>query len=98
MVDPDGPTPVYVQIADIIQQRIEAGELRPNRPIPSELAIQQEFGVARGTARRAVELLRDRGLVFTVPQRGSFVASGSERNAPNSPDGRTLRDDQNEAQ
>ncbi|GAA0716731.1 GntR family transcriptional regulator [Dactylosporangium roseum] len=74
MVDPDGPTPVYVQIADIIQQRIEAGELQPNRPIPSELALQQEFGVARGTARRAVELLRDRGLVFTVPQRGTFVA------------------------
>ncbi|WP_432981591.1 GntR family transcriptional regulator [Dactylosporangium sp. CA-233914] len=74
MVDPDGPTPVYVQIADIIQQRIEAGELLPNRPIPSELALQQEFGVARGTARRAVELLRDRGLVFTVPQRGTFVA------------------------
>ncbi|WP_433224305.1 GntR family transcriptional regulator [Dactylosporangium sp. CS-047395] len=73
MVDPDGPTPVYVQIADIIQQRIEAGELQPNRPIPSELALQQEFGVARGTARRAVELLRERGLVFTVPQRGTFV-------------------------
>ncbi|MFB9451170.1 GntR family transcriptional regulator [Dactylosporangium vinaceum] len=74
MVDPDGPTPVYVQIADIIQLRIEAGELQPNRPIPSELALQQEFGVARGTARRAVELLRDRGLVFTVPQRGTFVS------------------------
>jgi DNA-binding GntR family transcriptional regulator len=74
MIDPDGPTPVYVQIADIIQQRIEAGQLQLNRPIPSELALQQEFGVARGTARRAVELLRDRGLVFTVPQRGTFVA------------------------
>ncbi|MFG2043369.1 GntR family transcriptional regulator [Dactylosporangium sp. NPDC048998] len=78
MVDPDGPTPVYVQIADIIQQRIEAGELQPNRPIPSELALQQEFGVARGTARHAVELLRERGLVFTVPQRGTFVAEPTE--------------------
>ncbi|WP_238016016.1 GntR family transcriptional regulator [Dactylosporangium sp. AC04546] len=79
MVDPDGPTPVYVQIADIIQQRIEAGELQPNRPIPSELALQQEFGVARGTARRAVELLRDRGLVFTVPQRGTYVSEPPTR-------------------
>lgn len=33
-----------------------------------------EWGVARTTARRAVALLRDRGLVETVPQRGSFVA------------------------
>ena len=28
--------------------------------------MRQEFGVARGTARKAVELLRERGLVTTV--------------------------------
>jgi len=74
VIDPLSPTPVYVQVADELQRRIESGDLQPNRPIPSETAIRQEFGVARGTARRAVELLRERGLVFTVPHRGTYVS------------------------
>lgn len=74
MTDPLDPTPLYEQVANAIAARIEAGELSPRDPIPSELTIQQEFGVARGTARRAVEVLRERGLVVTIPQRGSYVA------------------------
>lgn len=74
MIDPEGPTPVYLQLADLLTQRIERGELLPNRPIPSETQLQQEFGVARGTARHAIAVLRERGLVFTVPQRGTFVS------------------------
>ena len=73
MIDPEGMTPLYVQVADVIAARIERGELVPNRPIPSETAMVQEFGIARGTARKAVELLRDRGLVATIPGRGTFV-------------------------
>ncbi|MFG1673766.1 GntR family transcriptional regulator [Micromonospora sp. NPDC049282] len=73
MIDPDGPVPVYRQVADVLAARIAAGELVPHRPIPSEAAIVQEFGVARGTARRAVAELRERGLVYTVPQRGTYV-------------------------
>ena len=67
------PTPVYQQLATILRARIESGYLAPNRPIPSETALQQEHGVARGTARRAVALLRDEGLVVTVKGRGTFV-------------------------
>jgi len=74
MVDPFSPTPLYVQVADVLAGRIERGELPAGRPIPSEISIQQEFGVARGTARAAVRALRERGLVVTVPQRGTYVA------------------------
>ncbi|MFE9189234.1 GntR family transcriptional regulator [Micromonospora sp. NPDC007208] len=73
MIDPLSPTPIYVQLADVIAKRIETGELPPNRPIPSESTLQQEYGVARGTVRAAVRLLRERGLVMTVPQRGTYV-------------------------
>jgi GntR family transcriptional regulator len=72
-IDPLGPTPVYQQLATILRARIESGDLAPNRPIPSETALQQEHGVARGTARRAIALLRDEGLVVTVKGRGTFV-------------------------
>jgi DNA-binding GntR family transcriptional regulator len=47
--------------------------LVPDRPVPSELQLQQEFSVARGTARKSIALLREEGLVITVPGRGSFV-------------------------
>ncbi|MEU2614651.1 winged helix-turn-helix domain-containing protein [Micromonospora sp. NPDC007271] len=74
MVDPLSPTPLYVQVADLVAKRIADGELEPLRPIPSESQLQQEYGVARGTVRQAVRLLRERGLVMTVPQRGTYVA------------------------
>ncbi|WP_319458844.1 winged helix-turn-helix domain-containing protein [Micromonospora sp. RTP1Z1] len=73
MIDPDGPVPVYRQVADLLAARISSGALAPHRPIPSESTIVQEYGIARGTARRAVALLRERGLVYTVPQRGTYV-------------------------
>ncbi len=72
-VDPQSATPVYVQVADILRDRIESGTLLPDRPVPSETQLQQEFGVARGTARKAIALLREQGLVVTVPGRGSYV-------------------------
>ena len=77
MIEPDGPVPIYLQLVEILAERIERGEWPPNRPIPSELQLVQEFGIARGTARRAVAVLRERGLVFTVPQRGTYVAPSS---------------------
>ncbi len=73
MVDPLSPEYVYIQIADLLAARIASGELPPNRPVPSESALQQEFGVARNTARAAVAELRRRGLVVTVPHRGTYV-------------------------
>jgi len=72
-VDHDAPEPVYQQIAAILRARIESGELAPRRPIPSESTLMQEFGVARETARKAVRLLADEGLVFTVQGRGTYV-------------------------
>ena len=73
MVDPDGPVPLYEQVANDLQRQIEDGTLPPNRPVPSEATIQQTYGVARGTARKAVELLRERGLVTTVQGKGTYV-------------------------
>ncbi|MEV6634385.1 GntR family transcriptional regulator [Actinoplanes sp. NPDC051470] len=74
MIEPDGPVPPYLQLVEILVERIERGNWQPNRPIPSEVQLVQEFGLARGTVRRAVAVLRERGLVFTVPQRGTFVS------------------------
>ena len=73
MIDPGAREPVYLQLADILAGQIESGELPVGRTIPSEKTLQERYGVGRGTARKAVMVLRERGLVDTVPQRGTFV-------------------------
>lgn len=74
--DPEagGPAYVYARVADHIAARIGAGELRPGARLPSERDLATEYGVALGTARRAVQELRDRRLVVTLPAKGTFVA------------------------
>ena len=73
-INPRGAEPPYRQIAAWLRARIKAGEFRPGEdPLPSEKDLVDMFGVARDTARRAVQTLREEGLVVTVPQRGTYV-------------------------
>lgn len=64
---------VYVQVADDIVARIERGELRHGSRLPSELELAESYGVAKMTVRRALEVLRERGLIRTLHGRGSVV-------------------------
>ncbi|WP_113700002.1 GntR family transcriptional regulator [Nonomuraea lactucae] len=82
MLDPQGDTHLYMQISEIIRSRIVSG-LPPGSPVPSEAELQKEFGVARTTARKAIRILRDQGLVHTVRGEGTFV--GFPDAAPRSP-------------
>lgn len=66
--------PPYRQIAEIIKRRIRSGQYKPNTRIPTESELVEAYEVARTTARRAVAVLREEGLVYTVPQRGTYVA------------------------
>lgn len=69
------PTPLYTQLADILREMITSGELEARSPLPSESYLQQEQGVARGTVRQAIGILRDEGLVVTIGGRGTFVTA-----------------------
>ncbi|MFD1536583.1 GntR family transcriptional regulator [Nonomuraea guangzhouensis] len=66
--------PKWLQVADIIKERIAGGEYLVDTPVPSEHQIVQEFGVARGTARKVLERLRGEGIIYSVRGLGSFVA------------------------
>ena len=73
--DPEAGEPgyLYVALADYIAGLIEAGKLRPGARLPGERELAEEYGVSVATARRAVRELRDRGLVVTLPAKGSYV-------------------------
>jgi DNA-binding GntR family transcriptional regulator len=76
-IDPLGPLPPYRQIAAILRRRIESGQYPPDTRIPTESELVEAFEVARTTARRAIAVLREEGLIYTVPQRGSYVTRKS---------------------
>ena len=65
--------PDRAAMADHVAARIEAGELQPGARLPGERDLAKEYGVALGTARRAVKELAERGLVRVLPGRGTFV-------------------------
>jgi len=73
VINPYADEPLYVQLAGIVRRKIESGELKHLDPVPSESSLGQGYGVSRDTVRRAVALLRDEGVVFTVPHRGTYV-------------------------
>src|SRR4029450_13803891 len=60
-------------IAEAIRSQIESGELPPGAQLPSERDLASGYGTARNTAREAVRLLADTGLVITDQGKGSFV-------------------------
>ena len=77
MIDPMSGVPVYRQLADQLRERILSGELLPRTPLPSAKTLAQEHGIAVGTVTRAVEVLRQEGLVRTIPGRGVWVVDRS---------------------
>lgn len=72
-VDRFDATPLYAQLATILRQRIESGELASRDPLPSEPYLMGEQGLSRSTVRHALDILRAEGLIQTFPGRGTFV-------------------------
>ncbi|MFD5326098.1 GntR family transcriptional regulator [Streptomyces sp. NPDC127092] len=67
--------PPYRRMADVLRDEIERGVLKPGQQLPSHRELQERFEVANMTARSALRVLRDEGLIHTVQGRGSFVLS-----------------------
>lgn len=65
---------VHEQVADVIEKAVESGELAPREMLPSEAEIIHQAGVSRWTVRKALELLREKGVIYSRAHMGSFVA------------------------
>jgi len=72
-VDHFSEVPAYLQLAGILRDMINSGEIRPQTPVPSICTLTQTYDVAKGTVEKALGVLREEGLVRTVPGRGVYV-------------------------
>jgi GntR family transcriptional regulator len=65
----------YRAIADDLRGRVESGELGTGHLLPSESELSGAYEVSRVTVRKALELLRDEGLIDSRQGFGWFVAT-----------------------
>lgn len=65
--------PMYVRLAQTIQQRISDGTYPPGSLIPSEHVLAQVSDVSRPTVVRALEMLKRDGLLESRQGAGTFV-------------------------
>lgn len=63
------PLPKYHQIYLVLREQLQEG--RFDAGLPGELALMQQFSVARVTVRRALELLQSEGMISREPGRGT---------------------------
>jgi GntR family transcriptional regulator len=75
MVQHGTPVPPWRQLAALLREQIESGELPPGARLPSILRLSQEHGIATVTVRKALDALKADGLIETTPGYGTFVAS-----------------------
>jgi GntR family transcriptional regulator len=71
----------YRAIADELRGRVESGELGAGRLLPSESELSRAHLVSRVTVRKALELLREEGLIDARQGFGWFVAADPVRQA-----------------
>jgi GntR family transcriptional regulator len=71
--------PRYVALAAELESSIAERQLAPHTLMPSERELAETHGVSRMTARKAVELLENEGLVYRRPPRGTFVSEARVR-------------------
>jgi GntR family transcriptional regulator len=69
----------YHQIADELRARVEHGDYGAGRLLPSEAELSTTFDASRVTVRRALEVLREEGLVDSRQGFGWFVAADPVR-------------------
>lgn len=70
-IDPDGDDAPYVQVANRLRKAIDDGEI--TRKLPSQMELEEGSGLSRNTIKKALDLLKEDGLIEAKPGRGMFL-------------------------
>lgn len=66
--------PIFRQIIEWFDQKIETGEFVRGQIVPSEPELCKQFGTTRMTVRRAIDALVNEGKLYRIQGRGTFVS------------------------
>ena len=67
--------PIYVRIYEDILNDIENGIYPTLEKLPSENIFAEKFGVNRHTVRQALQLLKEKGVIYSKQGKGNFITN-----------------------
>jgi len=74
----DFRSPIYLQLREVIREKIEEGEYPAGSAIPSENELAAKYGVNRITVRNAIDCLVEEGLLKSIQGKGNYVLYGGD--------------------
>ncbi len=72
--------PLFIQIAQWLEDRIVTGQIQADEQIPSTTELSQVLKINPATVRKGVNLLVEKGLVYKKRGMGMYVAENATEN------------------
>lgn len=79
VADSDSGAPLYLQVADALMGLIRNGRWGPSQALPSERKLADLLSVSRVTARKAIGVLCERGMMTRKRGSGNYITQGIEQ-------------------
>lgn len=72
---PDGAsdTPLYLQLVNRLSEQINGGVWQPDEALPSERILAESLEISRVTARKAIDVLCERGMLIRKRGSGTYI-------------------------
>jgi GntR family transcriptional regulator len=81
-IERQSPVPLYYQLKQLLSDRISSGEWAPGDMLPTEEALQEQYGLSRTTVRQALKEMEYEGLISRHRGRGTFVSQPKISHSP----------------
>lgn len=77
--DSASATPLYLQLSNKLATAIHSGIWQPDEALPSERTLSEQLNISRVTARKAIDMLCERGLLTRKQGSGTFITPKLEQ-------------------
>jgi GntR family transcriptional regulator len=78
MTRPTQFSPLYIQVKNLLIQRLIDKQWTPGMPLPSEFQLAEELHVSQGTVRKALDEMAAEKLVIRRQGKGTYVAEHNQ--------------------
>lgn len=74
----EGKAPIYEQLVSGIARLISSGQLAADEKLPAVREVAKQMGINPNTVQKSYALLEQSGLIYSIPAKGSYVASSTD--------------------